>query len=132
MRVRRAAFAAFLAVGLVAAACSGDDDVNSAPGLETVTTQAEDRSGEAAYAAEGPYVVGLTTVQLADRVVEVLYPATEGTGSPAGLGGLDPYISSMPLAIGWGLIFATPLTLVLVPCLYMVGQDIRRGFTRKK
>ena len=28
----------------------------------------------------GPYAVGLTTVQLADRVVEVLYPAAEGDG----------------------------------------------------
>jgi len=36
----------------------------------------------------------------------------------------------MALALGWGLFFATPLTLVLVPCLYMIGQDIGRIFRR--
>lgn len=41
-----------------------------------------------------------------------------------GIGGSDPYMSPMALALGWGLLFATPLTLILVPCLYLVGEDI--------
>lgn len=87
MRARRtAAAAAVVALALVAAACS-DGDSETSDG--TVTTEERDRSGEAAYAAEGQYVVGLTTVQLADRVVEVLYPATEGTGTLADLAGLE-------------------------------------------
>jgi len=36
----------------------------------------------------------------------------------------------MALALGWGLIFATPLTLVLVPCFFMIGQDMSRFFRR--
>lgn len=31
----------------------------------------------------------------------------------------------MAFALGWGLLLATPLTVVLVPCLYMIGFDIR-------
>jgi multidrug efflux pump subunit AcrB len=46
-----------------------------------------------------------------------------------GIGGSDPYIAPMALALAYGLLFATPLTLVLVPCLYVVGNDIRRMFS---
>jgi hypothetical protein len=41
------------------------------------------RAGEAAYAESGPYEVGVTTVQLSDRLMEVWYPvdpADIGTG----------------------------------------------------
>lgn len=31
----------------------------------------------------------------------------------------------MALALGWGLLLATPLTLVLIPSLYLIGFDIR-------
>lgn len=41
-----------------------------------------------------------------------------------GLGGSDPFIAPMALALGYGLLLATPLTLALVPCLYMIHQDI--------
>jgi hypothetical protein len=30
----------------------------------------------------------------------------------------------MALALGYGLVFATPLTLVLVPCLYTIADDV--------
>jgi multidrug efflux pump subunit AcrB len=49
-----------------------------------------------------------------------------------GLGGSDPFMAPMALALGWGLIFATPLTLVLIPCLYIIGQDIKGIFRREK
>ena len=51
-----------------------------------------------------------------------------------GLGGTDAWMAPMALALGWGLFFATPLTLVLVPCLYMIGKDINviNIFRRKK
>jgi len=71
VRVRRATFATFVALSLVAAACAGDDD-SASSGDTSSTEGAADRSGEAAYAEPGPYDVGLTTVQLADRVVEVV------------------------------------------------------------
>jgi len=45
-----------------------------------------------------------------------------------GLGGSDPFISPMALALGYGILFATPLTLILLPCLYMVQYDLSRLF----
>jgi multidrug efflux pump subunit AcrB len=45
-----------------------------------------------------------------------------------GLGGTALFMSPMALALGWGLAFATPLTLILLPCLYVIGNDISRIF----
>jgi multidrug efflux pump subunit AcrB len=44
-----------------------------------------------------------------------------------GFGGTDPFMRSAALALGYGLLFATPLTLALVPSLYLVRYDIGRG-----
>lgn len=41
-----------------------------------------------------------------------------------GIGGTDAYMAPIALALGWGLLFATVLTLVLVPCLYMIFHDV--------
>ncbi|UCE65833.1 MAG: efflux RND transporter permease subunit [Candidatus Zixiibacteriota bacterium] len=41
-----------------------------------------------------------------------------------GLGGSDPFISPMALALGYGILFATPLTLILLPCLYLAQHDV--------
>jgi multidrug efflux pump subunit AcrB len=56
-----------------------------------------------------------------------------------GLGGTDPFMAPAALALGYGLIFATPLTLILVPCLYVIRHDFGRIgrktkglFSRKK
>ena len=49
-----------------------------------------------------------------------------------GIGGNDPYMGPMALALGWGLLFATPLTLMLVPSLYMIGEDVMGIFKRKQ
>lgn len=48
-----------------------------------------------------------------------------------GIGGTDYFISPMALTLGYGLLFATPLTLVLVPCLYLIWDDIGRVFRKK-
>ncbi len=48
-----------------------------------------------------------------------------------GLGGNDPYMSPMALALGWGIFLATPLTLILVPCMYMIASDAGRILRRK-
>ncbi|MCH7761528.1 efflux RND transporter permease subunit [candidate division TA06 bacterium] len=45
-----------------------------------------------------------------------------------GIGGSDPFIAPMALALGYGLLFATPLTLILVPSLYVIQDDIGRVF----
>jgi multidrug efflux pump subunit AcrB len=41
-----------------------------------------------------------------------------------GIGGSDPFIAPMALALGYGLLFATPLTVAFVPCIYAVRVDI--------
>ncbi|MDX1386590.1 MAG: efflux RND transporter permease subunit, partial [bacterium] len=41
-----------------------------------------------------------------------------------GIGGSDPFIAPMVLAVAYGLLFATFLTLFLLPCFYLVNQDL--------
>lgn len=41
-----------------------------------------------------------------------------------GLGGDDPMMAPMALAMGWGILFATPLALILIPCLLVIHRDI--------
>ncbi len=47
-----------------------------------------------------------------------------------GLGGRDLYMAPMALALGWGLLFATPITLILLPSIYLVGDDIKKVFRK--
>ena len=42
-----------------------------------------------------------------------------------GLGGSDPFSAPMALAMGYGILFATPITLILIPCLLVVFNDSR-------
>ncbi len=46
-----------------------------------------------------------------------------------GIGGYDPMISVISLAIGWGLAISTLVTLFVVPVLYTLAGDLRRIFT---
>ncbi|MCK5266721.1 MAG: efflux RND transporter permease subunit, partial [Spirochaetes bacterium] len=64
----------------------------------------------------------LTTVTTAAGLLPTAY----------GIGGYDFTVGPMVLAISWGLVFATTLTLFLIPALYMIDNDIRRLFKRKK
>ena len=41
-----------------------------------------------------------------------------------GIGGSDPFSAPMALAMGYGILFATPLTLILLPCLLLIQRDI--------
>ncbi len=42
-----------------------------------------------------------------------------------GFGGADPFVVPMVMAMLWGIVFATALTLFWVPTLYAIGQDIK-------
>ncbi len=42
-----------------------------------------------------------------------------------GIGGYDPFLSQMCIALGYGLLFATFIMLFLVPVFYVVGDDIK-------
>jgi len=49
-----------------------------------------------------------------------------GLGTVAyGIGGMDPFLRPMALSISWGLLFATFLTLVVIPCVYLVADDLK-------
>ena len=41
-----------------------------------------------------------------------------------GIWGGDPFLKPMALTIVWGIIFATALTLVVIPCIYAVIDDM--------
>ncbi|MDH3389832.1 MAG: efflux RND transporter permease subunit, partial [Gammaproteobacteria bacterium] len=43
-----------------------------------------------------------------------------------GIGGSDPFSAPMALAMGYGILFATPLTLILLPCLLLIQNDAER------
>ncbi|MFC1543273.1 efflux RND transporter permease subunit [Candidatus Neomarinimicrobiota bacterium] len=47
-----------------------------------------------------------------------------------GFGGYDPFIAPMALALGYGILFATPLTLLLLPSMYMIQHDIGKLIRR--
>jgi len=49
-----------------------------------------------------------------------------------GIGGSDEMMTPMALALGYGLLFATFLTLALVPCFYLIGQDFNKLFKRQE
>ena len=39
------------------------------------------------------------------------------------------YIIPMAISLGFGILFATAIILVLVPCLYLILEDIRQAFS---
>jgi len=43
-----------------------------------------------------------------------------------GLGGSNPFMTPIVMAMVWGVAFGTFVTLVLLPCLYAVDQDVKR------
>ncbi|MFC1855484.1 efflux RND transporter permease subunit [Thermodesulfobacteriota bacterium] len=47
-----------------------------------------------------------------------------------GFGGVDAYMAPLAMALGYGLLFATPITLILLPSLYVIGDDLRKIFKR--
>ncbi len=45
-----------------------------------------------------------------------------------GWGGFDPFVAPMALALSWGLLFSTIITLFSVPAAFGIGMDIRLAF----
>ncbi|MBD3425994.1 MAG: AcrB/AcrD/AcrF family protein [Candidatus Omnitrophica bacterium] len=56
----------------------------------------------------------LTTVTTAGGLSTVAY----------GIGGKDPFLVPMALSLCWGLVFATVLTLIVIPCIYSIIDDL--------
>ncbi len=49
-----------------------------------------------------------------------------------GWGGYEPFIVPAAIALAYGLLFATFLTLAVVPVMYLVGEDVKKLFRRAK
>ncbi len=49
-----------------------------------------------------------------------------------GIGGGDPFLKPMALAIVWGLTFSTLLTLVGIPCIYAIVDDITENVFHRR
>jgi len=56
-----------------------------------------------------------------------------------GWGGFDPFVAPMALALSWGLIFSTGITLLSVPAAFGIGMDVKhaacrlwQGITKKR
>jgi len=47
-----------------------------------------------------------------------------------GIGGKDPFLVPMALSICWGLAFATVLTLIVIPCIYSIVDDLTLKVTK--
>ncbi len=47
-----------------------------------------------------------------------------------GLGGKDFFVAPLALSFGYGLVFATVITLILIPCFYHIAEDIKGGTSR--
>jgi len=47
-----------------------------------------------------------------------------------GIGGKDPFLVPTAMALCWGLLFATVLTLVIIPCIYSVLDDLAIKITK--
>jgi multidrug efflux pump subunit AcrB len=64
-------------------------------------------------------------------VLLTTFTTVAGLGTVAyGIGGMDPFLRPMALAISWGLLFASFLTLVVIPCSYLIAEDLRKIFKK--
>ncbi len=58
----------------------------------------------------------MTTLTTAGGLVPLAY----------GIGGSDPFLAPMALALGMGMLLATPQVLLIMPCLYLARDDAQR------
>ena len=47
-----------------------------------------------------------------------------------GLGGYNPFIAPMVMTMAWGVAIGTVISLLLLPCLFMLNDDIRQAVSR--
>ena len=64
----------------------------------------------------------LTTLTTLAGVMPLIY----------GFGGKDAFLQPMVMALGYGLLFGTFVTLILLPCLYSINLDVSNWFSRLK
>jgi len=63
----------------------------------------------------------MTTLTTIGGLVSVAY----------GIGGGDPFLKPLALAIVWGLLFSTALTLIIIPCIYAIFDDFTENILHR-
>ena len=81
---------------------------------------------EAAPGESTEMMIGAVVERLRPIMVTTLTTLGGVLPSAYGIGGYDPIVSIVSLAIGWGLAVSTLVTLFLVPVLYSLAGDLRR------
>ncbi len=89
--------------------------------LKIVDSIKETTNQIAAIAKTRLRAVLLTTVTTVVGVLPTAY----------GIAGYDAMLADMMLALSWGMVFGTIITLILIPCVYSLGQEIRILLHRK-
>jgi multidrug efflux pump subunit AcrB len=77
-------------------------------------------------------VVRVSTERLRPVLLTTLTTVAGVMPTAYGLGGADALLSPMSLALGYGLIFATTITLILVPALYLIRRKAERRRAARK
>lgn len=86
----------------------------------------EDVSEDIELALLGKKIAQVTATRLRAVVVTTLTTVAGLLPTAYGWGGYDSMLAEMMLAMGWGLLFATMITLVLVPTIYMYYCKLKR------
>jgi multidrug efflux pump subunit AcrB len=83
-------------------------------------------SGQGSVAALIDEVAAISAERLRPVLLTTLTTVAGVMPTAYGLGGRDALLSPMSLALGYGLIFGTTITLVLVPALYVIRRKAER------
>jgi multidrug efflux pump subunit AcrB len=85
---------------------------NTTPALEWIVQGAKDRLR----------AVILTSLTTLAGIIPLAY----------GIGGTDFILKPMALSLGYGLLFGTVMTLILLPCLYLMNYQLVSITARKR
>ncbi|MDH5672239.1 MAG: efflux RND transporter permease subunit [Myxococcales bacterium] len=91
--------------------------------LDAVKVQLARDGGDRAQRRE--VLIGAVVARLRPILVTTLTTLGGVLPTAYGIGGYDAVLSPMSLAIGWGLVFASGITLLLLPCLFAIAEDLR-------
>lgn len=77
-----------------------------------------------------PDVVAGASRRLRPIIITTITTVTGLLPTAYGIGGSDPFIEPMVLAIAWGLILSTQISLFLIPCFYLNNVDLQLALGR--
>ncbi len=75
-----------------------------------------------------PQIAAIARTRLRAVILTTITTVAGVLPTAYGLAGYDAQLGEMMLALAWGLVFGTVITLILIPCLYSVVQGFRFRF----